>query len=150
MVIPMHLQTNYPAPPLSLNRRLHPHAEARIRRELREAVVVFLRSRKIRPRASFVQVQLIWRPATRRERDPDNVVPTVKPIADALQPGRPAKVTRTRSGRTKVTTPIPGAGLIPTDTAAFVSRPEAHIMEFDGKSKAGWWIRLTITRTDDN
>lgn len=131
---------SFDKPPLSLNHRTHWGQTTTIKRQLRNQVVLMLRARKIRRPAEFVTVQLIYRPPTKRKQDSDNLIATTKVIADALQPMREAYVDK----KGKPHPAVVGYGLIPDDTDQYVSRPEAVILPSEGKTKAGWWVELTI------
>lgn len=133
-------------PPLSQNDRTHFHVRAKIKRQLRDQVTLLLRAMKVRRPAEYVVVQLVYRPATRRYPDPDNLAATTKVIADALQPTRQGYVDKNG----KPHPPVMGYGLIPEDTQQYVSRPEAKVLECEGRTRAGWWVDLTITYPKEN
>lgn len=125
-------------PPLSLNTYTHHMKRARIVRQLREEVVTRLRLLKVRKPADHVAVQFHYRPRDNRVRDTDNLAPTIKPLTDALGPGRKAQV----RGK-KIIQPVPGYGLVPDDAPLYMSRPEPVIHRADGPPAC--WLELTIT-----
>lgn len=133
----------FPRPPLSMNDRMHWRKETEIKQQLRLLVVSRLQRARVPKDADHVTVQLLYRPGTSREPDPDNLAKTTKTIADALQPRQEAYVDRKGKGHAAVL----GYGLIPNDTARYCSRPEAVILPFAGREAQGWWLRLTIRRT---
>ena len=129
-------------PPLSLNdHRMHHMQRARIVRQLREEVVMMLRLRRVPKPAQHVKVTFHYRPRDNRARDTDNLIATVKPLVDALGPGRPARMSR----KGKITQPVPGYGLVPDDTPEFVTRPEPVIHRADKTKGPACWLALTIT-----
>ena len=130
---------SFTKPPLSLNDRMHYMQRARIVRQIREEVVTLLRMHRIRKDAEHVVVHFHYRPRDSRIRDTDNLVATVKPIVDALTPGRPASIGR--GG--KIVQPIPGYGLVPDDTPEYITRPEPVI--HPASPNPACWVTLTIT-----
>jgi crossover junction endodeoxyribonuclease RusA len=67
--------------PLSLNYRLHRMAEAKITKDLRS--MMHAKARHI-PEMERCEVLLVWVVNTRRRRDEENIVATLKPLCDGL------------------------------------------------------------------
>ena len=67
--------------PLSLNYRLHRMAEAKITKELR--TMMHAKARHV-PEMDRCEVALVWVVGTRRRRDEENIVATLKPLCDGL------------------------------------------------------------------
>lgn len=67
--------------PLSLNYRLHRMAEAKITKDLRS--MMHAKARHI-PEMGRCEVLLTWVVNTRRRRDEENIVATLKPLCDGL------------------------------------------------------------------
>jgi hypothetical protein len=70
--------------PLSLNDRSPWQVRYRNARNLRDRVRMLTRTLEI-PRLDAIHVDLIWTPRTRRTRDADNAVATLKPAIDGLR-----------------------------------------------------------------
>lgn len=71
-------------PPLSLNDRMNRYARARVTREVRGDAQLLAKSYRVERGAGHVVVELHYQPCTRRRRDTDNLVATLKPICDGL------------------------------------------------------------------
>lgn len=141
VVVPL----SFTKPPLSLNdHRMHWAQKSRIVRQLREEVVMRMRLKRVRKGAEHVEVTFHYRPRDRRVRDTDNLIATIKPLVDALGPGRPPQMTR--SGRH--TQPVAGYGLVPDDNPRYVTRPEAVIHAPDKNKGPACWLSLRITYPD--
>ena len=99
---------------LSLNDRMHFRVKAKMvakwRQETKEALV-----EAGVPPCGRVKATLIYIPATRRRRDPDNLVASFKPAVDALV----------------------DAGVVPDDTEEFVERVWPRILEPQPKLDGG-------------
>jgi hypothetical protein len=67
--------------PLSLNQRLHHMAKAKITAELRS--LMHAEARRI-PELDRCEVRLVWVVNSRRRRDEENIVATLKPLCDGL------------------------------------------------------------------
>jgi crossover junction endodeoxyribonuclease RusA len=77
------LELPWDAPPLHLNQRLHHHEEARIIREVRDVGRDL--GRRILPHGmAHPSLTLVWLVTTRHRRDEDNIVPTLKALADGI------------------------------------------------------------------
>lgn len=140
MAVHVTLPLSFDKPPLSLNdHRMHHMQRARIVRQLREEVVMLLRLHRVARSARHVEVTFHYRPRDNRARDTDNLIATVKPLVDALAPGRPAKMGR----KGKIVQPVAGYGLVPDDTPQYVTRPEPVIHRADGPPAC--WLDLAIT-----
>jgi Holliday junction resolvase RusA-like endonuclease len=74
----------YPAPPLSLNKRMHYQAEHRVRTQILSDVAVLARALKIPKGLQRVEIALHWQARVIRRRDSDNPTPTLKVCIDAL------------------------------------------------------------------
>lgn len=119
-ILPLGFQT----PPLTLNGRYHYRARARLVRAVRTAVVVRARQLKLEP-VPHVHVTLHYVPRDRRDRDPDNLVATLKPAIDALTAKGQAE------GRICV-------GIVPDDTPQYVSWSSPRIHEPDEHGPRMW------------
>ncbi len=82
------LELPWDRPPLSLNDRLHHFERARKVAEVRKAGWAIAKARHLRPAGQpawpHVAVTLHYRPSVRRVIDPDNLVATLKALADGL------------------------------------------------------------------
>ena len=86
-------------PPLNLNDRRHWAAHSQIVRDVR--TVASWRARQARiGRHDRIRIELHYLPKTRRTRDEDNLVATLKPLVDGLR----------------------DAGVVPDDTKRYVER----------------------------
>lgn len=94
----------YTKPPLSLNDRGHWSKKARVTKQVRRDVALALRAARIPPTAR-VTVQLEYVPRDNRRRDTDNLVATLKAVADA----------------------VVDAGIVPDDTPRYMAKPEPVI-----------------------
>mgnify|MGYP003608856697 CR=1 FL=1 len=74
-------------PPLKLNDRLHRMEHARRVSTIREATVWTARAARLPKDLPHVWVEFVYRAPDRRSRDSDNLVATLKPVADALAAG---------------------------------------------------------------
>lgn len=109
----------YRVPPLTLNQRQHWAAKARATRRVRADTALVLRAARVPPCERIV-VQLGYTPRDRRRRDTDNLVATLKAVADA----------------------VVDAGIVPDDTPEFMSKPEPVIDAPDGRDPH-LWVRLS-------
>lgn len=109
----------YLRPPLSANQRVHWAVRAKATNDVRQRTAWLIRAARV-PRLGRVEIQLGYTPPDRRRRDTDNLVPTLKPVADA----------------------VVDAGVVPDDTPDWVTKPEPVIDPPDA-SNAGLWVRLT-------
>ncbi|WNM68743.1 RusA-like resolvase [Gordonia phage Soos] len=80
----IRIRLNWTTPPLTENGRYHRMQKARITREIRETIGWYLRAAKAPKNVEHVELTLIWYPETRRRRDEDNLVSTLKPLADGV------------------------------------------------------------------
>lgn len=92
--------------PLSLNDRMHWAQKARITRQVR-STVAWNATSLVMGRHDHVHVQLVYTPRDNRRRDTDNLWATAKPAVDGLV----------------------DAGIVPDDTARFVTRHEPRITD---------------------
>lgn len=77
------LELPWATPPLSLNQRLHPQAAAKIVRQVREVGRDL--GRRILPiDMAHPALTLVWLVTSRHRRDEDNIVPTLKALADGI------------------------------------------------------------------
>ena len=74
----------WPTPPVTLNQRGGPHVRARRMAEAKDEARWVIRSLRPAPWPIPVALTLHWRGATKRRRDVDNPMPTLKAVADAL------------------------------------------------------------------
>lgn len=91
------------SPPLTANQRHHWRAKARITANIRTATKLLTRNI---PPQDHITVQLVWHVNTRHRRDVDNIVPTLKPICDALV----------------------DAGIVPDDTPQYMTKMMPEII----------------------
>lgn len=122
------LPLGFATPPLTLNSRTHWRTRARLVKQIRTAVFVRGRQVKMAP-APHVHVQLYYVPPDRRDRDPDNLVATLKPAIDAL----------TARGQDRG---WPALGVVPDDTPEYVSWSPPRILEPDEHGPR-LWIEVT-------
>jgi crossover junction endodeoxyribonuclease RusA len=85
--------------PISLNDRMHHMVRSKRMKEWRTASALLIRQAKIPP-MGIVQPTLVYHPAQRRRRDPDNLVLAYKAVVDGFV----------------------DAGVIPDDTQEYVDR----------------------------
>lgn len=100
---------------------------SRWKHRFRFAAVQALEDAGVPQGCSRAEVLVELRFSDRRQRDPDNFLPTYKPMIDALEPERVVETTRThRVGRRIVQVPytqtIPGWGVIPNDSTRYLTR----------------------------
>lgn len=127
-VIPLGFTT----PPLSLNDRLHYRARAKRVKAIRTAV--WVRGRQLGVKAvPHVHVVLHYVPRDSRDRDPDNLVATLKPAIDAL--------TAAGAERGRIC-----LGIVPDDTPEHVSwsSPVIHDPDEHGPRL---WLEVTALAT---
>ncbi|MCR8897281.1 hypothetical protein NWF34_10005 [Gordonia sp. GONU] len=119
------------SPPLTMNDRLHHRAHAREVAAIRRDVHWLAVRHRLPKGVAHVTVQLHWVPATRRRRDPINVLPTQKALVDALTAG---------------TSRNPGYGLVPDDTPDYVTdqMPIIH-PPTTARGTVRMWVELTLT-----
>lgn len=72
---------DWPTAPLSMNDRLHHLAKAKVTKELRALMRAAARHM---PDLGRCEVRLVWFVNTRRRRDDENIVATLKPLCDGL------------------------------------------------------------------
>lgn len=124
------------APPLSMNDRGYTRgavmAKAAKTREIREAIVALAKQAGLPKGVAHVTVQLHYQPRDNRRRDTDNLVATLKPIADALTPSR-------MTGR-KIT---PGHGMVLDDTPKWMAKPEPIIHDPVKGEGGHMWLQIT-------
>ena len=78
-------------PLLNLNDRLHWAKAYRLREELKNAALTMLRAARV-PQLDRVSVLVVYDPPPDwRDRDPDNIAASVKPLVDALRPPKTVK-----------------------------------------------------------
>lgn len=103
-------------PPLNLNDRLHRMEHARRVSTIREATVWTARAARLPKGLPHVWVEFIYRAPDRRNRDADNLVATLKPVADALASGDSMK---------------PGYGMTPDDSPRYMTKIMPYILDKD-------------------
>lgn len=101
-------------------------AKAEQVRDIRTAVATLARDAQIPP-CDAIHVRLHYRPKDNRRRDPDGLMPTMKPCLDALV----------------------DAGIVPDDTARYVdwSRPVIHAPLMPDRKPALWLVIAALERT---
>jgi hypothetical protein len=114
----------YDTLPLSLNDRAHHMIVWRKRKNLKERVRAAVQTLQI-PRLDAIHVRMEWTPRTKRVRDQDNAVATLKPAIDGLR-DYPA-----RWGRGELKGQIveqPHVGIVPDDDPTHVTweQPVIH------------------------
>lgn len=108
----------YPTLPISLNDRgTKWQIKWRASRTLRDRVRVMTRHLEI-PRLEAIHVDMTWIPATKRKRDADNAVATLKPAIDGLRDYR-ARYRNTAAGRVLVEPEW--VGVVPDDDPEHVT-----------------------------
>jgi hypothetical protein len=122
-VIRYDLHLPWDKPPLNLNDR-HGHWAARHAavKPVRKAAWALARQAKI-PRCSKIRVELHYRPATRRDRDEDNLVATMKVLVDGI---------------------VGDAQVVPKDTGRHVERLMPVIHEVEDGRPGELWLSVTI------
>ena len=85
----------------------------------------------------------VWR---KRAPDPDNLVASIKPLIDGLQPAR----TFSRKGRNgeRLSYPVPGAGVIADDRAANFKGGHAEVVFRQCKRKERVRVRITVEEVE--
>lgn len=130
---PITIELPYKSPPLSMNDRgasvQAAKAKAAQIAQIRADVVLLARSAKLPRNVGHAVVQLHYRPGTNARRDTDNLMATLKPIADGLAAG-------TKTGA--------GYGLVPDDTPQFMAKPEPIIHQ-TRKGQARMWLEITVS-----
>lgn len=96
-------------PPLSENGRYHHQQKNRIAQEIRHTIGWYLRAAKAPKKVEHVELTLTWFPATNRRRDEDNLVSTLKPLADG----------------------VADYGMVPDDTPNWMTKNMPKISEVD-------------------
>jgi crossover junction endodeoxyribonuclease RusA len=114
------LHLPYTVPPLTENQRFHWRKKARIVKETRQ--LAFLMARGI-PALGRCEVHLIWYVSTKRRRDEDNIVPTLKALCDGLV----------------------DAGIVVDDTREFMLKPMPEIVQL-GKGEGTARMTLSIVK----
>lgn len=130
-------------PPLSMNGRGASRGAAFARgrkiREIRAATLDLAHAARLPKNVTHATVQLHYRPRGNGRRDTDNLVATLKPIADGLAAGRPARIGRTGK-------PVPaliGYGLVPDDTPQYMAKPEPIIHPAEKGMPGAMWLEIT-------
>ncbi|QPE04105.1 hypothetical protein IT882_12970 [Microbacterium schleiferi] len=77
------LDLRWAVPPLTLNQRLHKQVKAKVTRQVRDKARTLAANLGM-PVMDRPCVQLVWLVTSRHRRDADNVVPTLKALADGL------------------------------------------------------------------
>jgi crossover junction endodeoxyribonuclease RusA len=119
-------------PPLSMNDRGRSRgavfAKARTVREIRALIMTLARAARLPRDVAHVTVQLHYRPRDNQRRDTDNLVATLKPIADGLAKG---------------TVTTPGYGMVPDDIPAYMAKPEPIIHPAERGKGGALWLEIT-------
>lgn len=117
------------AEPLNANWRLDRWTVASRVRTVREAVVMRAINAKI-PQCQHLTVTLHYAPGDNRNRDADNLWPTLKAACDALAKGKRREFV--------------GLDLVPDDTPEFMEKltPVIH----KGKGRIRLWLEVTVDR----
>lgn len=137
------IELPWTSPPLSLNdrgaSRRAMFAKAAKTAEVRRTALQLARAAKLPHLVDHATVQLHYRPRDRGRRDTDNLVATLKPICDALTPGRPAR--KTRNG--KLIAPQYGYGLVADDTPQYMAKPEPIIHPAERGKAGAMWLEIS-------
>ncbi|CRY84281.1 crossover junction endodeoxyribonuclease RusA [Nocardia farcinica] len=130
------------SPPLSMNDRGYTRgaamAKAAKTREIRETIIALATQAKLPRLVAHAAVQLHYQPRDNRRRDTDNLVATLKPIADALTVSRASK-----RGT------VPGYGLVLDDTPQWMAKPEPLIHPAVKGEGGRMWIEITYSTTEE-
>lgn len=71
-------------PPMTMNKRYHHHARARLTKEIRDETFLRAKFHKVDKGCERIRVTLIWYPVGNRRRDAINLAPTLKAVEDGL------------------------------------------------------------------
>ena len=120
-------------PPLSMNgsrgvTRAAAFARARTVRETRAVAMQLAAAARLPRGLDHVTVQLHYRPRDNRRRDTDNLIATLKPLADGLAAG---------------TAKHPGYGLVPDDIPRHMAKPEPIIHPAERGQPGALWRDVT-------
>lgn len=99
-------------------------ATAGERRRMKAAVVTRIRQLRIPPGREHLEVTLCYVPKDRRRRDPDNLMPVLKPCLDAFTPAKG------------------GAGVIGDDTPEWITWHPPRILDPD-PLRPRLWLEVT-------
>lgn len=124
---------------LTSNSHLHRMKQASLEKRLRETAARLLTAQNIPPQ----QYVRAWvelhdpKPGVRYVRDSDNLAAMSKPLFDALQPAKPARVQQCRDRKTgrsyfRKIGPLPGAGIVPDDSDKYVYKDRPQIIRGSG------------------
>ncbi len=132
-------------PPLTLNdnrgtTRAAAFAHGRRVRDARTTMLALATAAELPRDLDHITVQLYYRPRDNQRRDADNLVPTLKPLADALTPGRPARIART--GR-RLAPALIGYGMVPDDTPDYMTKPMPIIVPAERGLGGALWLEIT-------
>jgi crossover junction endodeoxyribonuclease RusA len=132
----VRLDLPWSAPPLSMNDRGYTRgaamAKAAKTREIRETIVALAAEADLPKGVKHVTVQLHYQPRDNRRRDTDNLIATLKPIADALT------VSKALNRRI-----VPGHGMVLDDIPRFMSKPEPVIHDAVKGEGGRMWLEIT-------
>lgn len=136
------IELPYTKPPISMNDRGFTRgamlAKAAKIAEVRDTTLVLARKAQLPRGVEHVTVLLHYRPRDNRRRDTDNLIATLKPICDALTPGRPERM---RAG--KRVPALVGYGMVADDTPRWMAKPEPIIHQAEKGRGGALWIELT-------
>lgn len=132
-------------PPLTLNggrgtTRGATFAHGRKVRDVRTTMLALAAAAELPRGLDHITVQLYYRPRDRGRRDVDNLVATLKPLADALTPGRPARIAKT--GR-RLAAALIGYGMVPDDTPDYMTKPMPIIVPAERGLGGALWLEIT-------
>ncbi|PRQ10612.1 hypothetical protein C1Y63_10480 [Corynebacterium sp. 13CS0277] len=108
-------------PPLTLNQRLHWAKKAQLTKGVRGNAYWRAAHHQLPKGVGYARVQLHYRPRDRRRRDTDNLVPTLKALADGLV----------------------DYGLVADDTPEFMDKPQPIIEPPAPKQPGCMWLVVT-------
>lgn len=120
------LLLSFTKPPLTLNDRFHWRKVHSLRKQVEDEVAGLIELARDQgidlevPPGMRLAVELHYQPRVRRVRDTDNLVATLKPVADA----------------------VARAGLVPDDTPEFMAKPEPVIHLREDRAPVALWARL--------
>ena len=114
------MSLSFQRPPLNMNDRMHWAKKAKITKSIRQEVYIRAKAARLRP-CKHLTVRFFYRPRDKRRRDPANCISSQKPIVDGLVQ----------------------AGLVPDDTAEYVTETIPTLVEpIKGQPGKGW-VELT-------
>ena len=139
----VRLTLPYTEPPEALrgNFRGHWSARSAASKEARQNVLVVGQSlglHRLPVKPAHVTVCLTWAPGDHRRRDPNNLAPFAKALADGFTP--PRVIQRRVGGELRFTQYV-GLGLVPDDEPRWMTQEASRIVPPPAR---GMWLDLTL------